>query len=263
VLKKKTLAIVAVIVFVLSLGVTAYILWRVRSNEDVTPEEGEAGLGLTVGEYGCREDDDCVGQYVHCDEVMSHDPDEQRCEYYKCPSGYELSSDKLSCDPITATELSCGDDGCEEDNDCVDDNNICTNGICVLGSCPDGYEMSSDKCSCTEIEPECGDGEFNLSGEECEYGDPTGYQCTWSECNKSTCTCPVAATAEESSTTTTSQEEDTTTEELPETGISDLPDEIMTFYAVFFASGGILILSYIFESPKKKWQNSIMDRLEK
>ena len=265
---------------ILSLGATAYIFWQVKTEEELVPDEGEAGLGLTVGQYGCRTDDDCVGQYVECDEVMSHDASKQRCEYYKCTDGKILSKDRLKC----MEALSCGEYGCSEDSACVDANNECderTDGDvskqkCVLISCEEGYEMSDDECSCVEIvEETCGDGELNVTGEECESGDPSGVSCTWSECNQSTCTCPEEEEEpeeepeeEEPETVVPDDDGEETSdtgdgEELPETGITDLPGDVMAFYIGFFISGGILILSYIFEGPVKKYENQVVDKFDK
>jgi hypothetical protein len=285
-LKKKTLAIITIILFVLSLGATAYIMWQVETVEDVTPEEGEAGL---------------ADGWVECDEVMSHNPSEQQCKYYACKDDRILSKDRLKCmDP-----LSCGDTGCYDDKACTDDNNECderTDGNvslqkCILISCPDGYEMSDDGCDCTLIEadPECGDGELNVTGEECELGDPTGISCHWSQCNKTTCKCPTCGdgllnvTGEEcevnnptgvsctwnecmrSSCTCPEEEEEEEAEEevvveedseLPETGIDDISNEMMAFYIAFFTSGGVLVLGYVLESPKKKYENHIVDRFD-
>lgn len=40
-------------------------------------------------------------------------------------------------------------------------------------------------------DPYCGDGILgNTSGEQCEYGDPSGVSCSWNTCNPNTCVCP-------------------------------------------------------------------------
>ncbi|MFH1546996.1 MAG: hypothetical protein ABIC57_00755, partial [bacterium] len=335
-LKKKTLAIIIIVVFLLSIIATAYIFWTIQKEEEVTPGEGEAGLGLIVGEYGCRNDDDCIGQYVQCDERMDHVVSKQRCEYYQCPTGYTLSSDKLSCtsstgedlEPDTDEGLNCGEYGCFDDSDCVDENNQCnevldhdiTKQRCMLlkTACPDGYIRAADKCTCELIEeatptcgdgeinvsgeqceegdpsgascywsscnqttckcPTCGDGDINVSGEQCESGDPSGVSCSWSSCNQSTCKCPtcgdgllnvsgeecevnnpsgVSCTWSECSQSSctcpeevVADEDENEDEELPETGISDISDEMMAFYITFFISGGVLVLSYVLESPE-------------
>lgn len=39
--------------------------------------------------------------------------------------------------------------------------------------------------------PYCGDSILgNTTGEECEYGDPSGVSCSWNSCDPSSCTCP-------------------------------------------------------------------------
>jgi len=296
VLKRKSLAILVIVVLLLSVGATLYIFMKVETEEFV-PDEGEAGLGLTIGEWGCRWDSDCVGQWVECDEDVSHKPSKQRCVYYQCPTGQVLSKDKINC----STPVKCGQTGCYDNNSCLDDNNMCVSGKCQLKSCPDGQVMSSDKCSCEspESDPTCGDGKLNVSGEECEMGNPSGVSCTWDECNQVTCKCPVPkcgdgklnVTGEECEANNPSgvmclwsecnqstckcpdeeQEQDqqqptqipvSDGDELPETGIFDTQDEFTIFYLAFFVSGGVLILSYVLESPKRKYENEVIDRFE-
>jgi hypothetical protein len=58
----------------------------------------------------------------------------------------------------------------------------CQDSVCVNPDCP-----SEDDCICPTAE--CGDGILS-EGEQCELGNPTGYQCIWDECNQSTCICP-------------------------------------------------------------------------
>jgi len=297
-LKKKTLAILVIVVFVLSIGVTGYIIWKVQTEEELVPEEGEAGLGLTVGEYGCRWDSDCVGQNVECDERTDHNFALQQCKYTRCPEGYTMSEDRLSCISSEEEGMHCGEYGCFDDSDCIDEGNECDERSdhnqslqrCVLVSCPSGYEMSDDRCSCEEIEPICGDGEFNVTGEECESGNPSGAECSWSECNQSTCRCPTCGdgllnvTGEEcevndpsgvscywsecNQSSCTCPEEEVALEEddggeLPETGIDDLPSDIRAFYYSFFVCGGVLLLSYVFESQKSKYEGEVVDKFDK
>jgi hypothetical protein len=86
---------------------------------------------------------------------------------------------------------------------------------------PSGVNCSWSECnqsSCTCPEVlECGDGEFNVAGEECEEGDPEGYECTWSECNHTTCKCPVPQTEEDDT-------EEDGDEFVPDEGMDSLED---------------------------------------
>jgi hypothetical protein len=56
---------------------------------------------------------------------------------------------------------------------------------------PECMYTSSFTIEETSIEASCGDGILgNISGEQCELGNPTGVSCTWDTCNQTTCLCP-------------------------------------------------------------------------
>ena len=79
-------------------------------------------------------------------------------------------------------------------------------------------------------DPTCGDSTLD-TGEQCELGDPDGYQCIWSECNQTTCVCPEVEpdpndddNDEEENTVTndnTESNENDTSTTLPQTEISN------------------------------------------
>ncbi|MCD4756494.1 DUF11 domain-containing protein [bacterium] len=62
----------------------------------------------------------------------------------------------------------------------------------------DSLGASGDDCALSttfemEAQPKgtCGDGILDSAGgEQCELGDPDGYQCSWDTCNQTTCICP-------------------------------------------------------------------------
>ena len=67
---------------------------------------------ISCGSYGCSQDSDCEGWdngkgNYECNERSDGNTSKQRCVRYKCPSDYEVGSDKCSCVPIEEKEVCC------------------------------------------------------------------------------------------------------------------------------------------------------------
>ncbi|MFH1547056.1 MAG: hypothetical protein ABIC57_01065 [bacterium] len=211
-LKKKTISILAIIFFVLSVGVSGYIMWRVEREEPVTPREGEAEDKLCIsGAYlgGGKCSSGTWDPYRWCciDKSIATTADKQcrtgatcpAAEYPKvayCTDLWRCSS-KLWSDP----ESGCKSNPKCSPADCPDGWESCGtsggNGISAAGcvkktncvkSCEGCGNPSKTYRYCKPAEPKCGDGILgNTPGEECELGDPSGVIYKWDTCNQSTC----------------------------------------------------------------------------
>lgn len=117
-----------------------------------------------------------LGDYCGDKKITSPEECEPQATPTGCASG-KVCNALCNCETPPAT---CGDgkiNGIGEE--CEPIGSVCTKdskpGVC------------SSSCKCT-LDPYCGDGKLDTN-DECEVGDPTGTQCSWSVCNQTACTC--------------------------------------------------------------------------
>jgi hypothetical protein len=119
-------------------------------------------------------------QTPQCWESCTTNPD-------NCPSGLECNGTR------------CVNPDCPTESDCTCPNQPQCWESCTTNpdNCPTGLECNGTRCvnpncptenDCTCPTSECGDG-ILTDGEQCELGNPNGYQCMWEECDQELCIC--------------------------------------------------------------------------